>query len=180
MKTYHHSNFFKYTYCEFEQVSDDFFLNNKPHYTSKSGSNYFYTDEGVYRYSNHWGRVANCRWKISGIEDYKNQCYYVGYSNWLDFYPLNNFEKTFYLEQNLENDIPKIYRVKEGSSSACYLMTLEFAQKRLKQIKSLFKDYKWAQYYNQDIELVRKQLITKLINSEESLQKLKQSLKNDF
>lgn len=180
MKAYHHFNFFKHTYCEFEQVGNDFFSNIKPHYTSKSGSNYFYTEEGVYRYSNHWGRVANCRWKISGIEDYKNQSYYVGYSNWLDFYPLNNFEKTFYLEWDPENNIPKIYRIKEGSSSTGYLMTLEFAQKRLKQIKTLFKNYKWAQYYNQDMAFVREKLIAKLMNSEESLQKLKQRLKNDF
>lgn len=180
MKTYHPSNFFKHTYCEFEQVNDDFFLNNKPQYISKSGSSYFYTEEGVYRYSNHWGRVANCRWKISGIENYKNQSNYVGYSSWLNFYPLSNFDKAFYLKQDSENDLPKIYRIKEDSSLGSYLMTLEFAQKRLKQIKALFKDYKWAQYYSQDIEIVRKELISKLINSEESLQKLKHSLRNDF
>lgn len=180
MKTYHHSNYFKHTYCEFEQVGDDFFSNNKPHFTSKSGSNYFYTEEGVYRYSNHWGRVANCRWKISGIEDYKNQNYYVGYSNWLNFYPLNNFEKAFYIEQDPKNDIPKIYRIKEGSSSTSYLMTLEFAQKRLKQIKTLFKNYKWAMYYNESFDIVRSKLVAKLINSDKPLQELKQQLKTEF
>lgn len=180
MRSYHNFNFFKHTYCEFDLVSEDFFIKNKVHYKSKSGSLYFYTEKGVYRYSNHWGRVANCRWKISGIEDYKNQSYYVGYANWLDFYPLNNFEKAFYLEVDFNNGTTKIYRINESSPTNCFLMTLDFAFTRLKQIKILFKDYKWASYYNENIETLRAKLITKLVNSEKSLQELKQSLKDDF
>lgn len=177
LRSYHNFNFFKHTYCEFEMVSDVIFLNNKAHHKSKSGSNYFYTEEGVYRYSNHWGRVANCRWKISGIEDYKNQNYYVGYANWLDFYPLNNFEKAFYIQVDGKNGKTKIYRIKESTSAIHFLMTLEMAQKRLKQIKLLFKDYKWALYYSDNVEIVRSKLITMLINSDKPLQELKQSLK---
>lgn len=180
MKSYHNFNFYKHTYCEFEQVGDDFFLNNKPHYKSKSGSIYFYTEKGVYRYSNHWGRVANCRWKINGVEEYKNQNYYVGYSSWLGFYPLNNLEKSFYLKVDLKSGLPKIHRVKDDTAADIFLMTLELAQKRLKQIKTLFKDYKWALYYNQDIDLVRNKLVVGLINSDKSLQELKLILKKDL
>ncbi len=53
-KSYHNFNFFKHTYCEFDKVNEVLFLENKEHYKSKSGSLYFYTEEGVYRYSNHW------------------------------------------------------------------------------------------------------------------------------
>jgi hypothetical protein len=77
-------------------INNDFFKQKSTHFKSKSGSLYYFTDKGVYRYSNHWGRVANCRWKISGVEAYKNQNYYVGYANWLDFYSLNTSEKNFY------------------------------------------------------------------------------------
>lgn len=179
-KSYHNFNFFKHTYCEFEMVNDNFFSKKEVHYKSKSGSLYFFTEEGVYRYSNHWGRVANCRWKINGVEDYKNQSYYVGYANWLSFYPLNNFEKAFYLKADPKNVKLKIHRIKESAKTEHFLMTLELAQKRLKQINILFKDYKWAFYYNENIEIVRDKLITKLINSDKPLQELKQSLRNDF
>jgi len=178
LKSYHKLNFFKHTYCEFDMVDEDLFLQNKEHFKSKSGSIYFYTEEGVYRYSNHWGRVANCRWKISGIEDYKNQNYYVGYANWFNFHALNNFEKAFYLEVDVKNGKTKIYRIKESTAAIHFLMTLAMAQKRLKQIKLLFKNYKWALYYTDNVEIVRSKLVSKLINSDKPLQELKQSLKN--
>jgi len=178
LKSYHNFNFFKHTYCEFVMKSESFFLENKIHYKSKSGSLYFYTSKGVYRYSNHWGRVANCRWKINGIENYKNQDRYVGYANWSDFYPLNNYDKAFYIDPNTQNGNGKIYRIKENHSTNNFLMTLEFALKRLKQIKLLFKDDRWALYFNENVEMVRSKLITKLINSDKPLQALKQSLKN--
>lgn len=178
LKSYHSFNFFKHTYCEFNMVSEDLFLENKEHFKSKSGSLYYYTKEGVYRYSNHWGRVANCRWRISGIEDYKNQNYYVGYAKWLDFHPLNNFEKAFYIEADTENGKAKIYRINKSTSTNKFLMTLALAQKRSKQIKMLFKDYKWALHYNDNVDVVRNKLINKLVNSDKPLQELKQSLKN--
>lgn len=180
IKNYHRFNFFKNTYCEFKKVEVDFFREHQIHYKSKSGSLYFYTEKGVYRYSNHWGRVANCRWKISGIEAYKNQIYYVGYANWLDFYPLNASEKIFYLEFIPELEAVKIIKVNEEKDETQFLMTLEFALLRLKQIKKLYKDYKWATYYNADIDVLRNSLIYRLINSNKPLQDLKQSLKNNF
>ena len=179
MKTKTKFNFHKHTYCEFERVDITFFKDKSPHYKSKSGSLYLYSDEGVYRYSNHWGRVANCRWKIKGIENYKNQNYYVGYAHWTDFHPLNSTEKVFYLEVDSKGEI-KIVNTKEVKNTAPFLMTLDFAHKRLKQIKVLYKDYKWATYYNDNVELVRNKLIDKLINSDESLQDLKKILRQEF
>ena len=177
---YHNYNFFKHTYCEFKMIHNNFFNQKSIHFKSKSGSLYYYTDDGVYRYSNHWGRVANCRWKISGIEGYKNQNYYVGYANWLDFYPLNTSEKLFYLKVDFNTKEVKIYRKSINEASTHFLMTLDFALKRLKQIKILFKEYKWAIYYNEKIEVLRSKLIYQLLNSDKSLLDLKQSLKNDL
>lgn len=161
-------------------AENNFFKEKQAHYKSKFGSSYFYTQQGVYRYSNHWGRVANCRWKISGIEDYKNQVYYVGFANWTDFFPLNTNEKTFYLEVNVETGITIIHRITATEISSHFLMTLNVVFKRIKEIKALFKDYKWALYYTAPIEIVRTAFIHKLINSEKPLQELKQELKNDF
>ncbi|MDV7187208.1 hypothetical protein R3X25_07925 [Lutibacter sp. TH_r2] len=174
MKSYNKFNFHKHSYCEFEIVQEDFFKENKIHYKSKSGSLYFYTKQGVYRYSNHWGRVGNCRWKISGVEHYKNQNYYVGYANWFDFFPLNSLEKEFYI-QVFENGTSKIIKRKE-STTTFFLMTLDNAFKRQKEIKSLFKNNNWAKYLNDDVEVVSEILIKKLISSNSTLQELKRSL----
>ena len=56
-------------------------------------------------------------------------------------------------------------------------MTLGFALKRQKQIKTLLKNNKWAYYFNQPIENIQAELINKLMNSDESLQVLKLGLK---
>lgn len=140
---------------------------------------YLYTEKGVYRYSNHWGRVANCRWKIKGVEEYKNQHYYVGYAKWSHFYSLNASEKIFYIEVASSGEA-KLFNIKDSASTKPFLMTLDFAYKRLKQLKVLYKDYKWATYYNEDVYLVRNRLTEKLINSDKTLQELKQSLKSEF
>lgn len=161
-------------------IEGDSFKTKSVHYKSKSGSSYSFTEKGVFRYSNHWGRVADCRWKIRGIEDYKNQLYYVGYANWEDFFPLNNQEKAYYLDVDFSTGKTIIYRKIEAEASPHFLMSLNIAFRRLKEIKELFKDYKWAQYYNDTIEVVRGALIHKLINSDNPLHLLKQSLKNDF
>ena len=176
MKVYHKFNFFKYTYCEFESQSLDFFKDKSAHYQSKSGSLYFYTNEGVYRYSNHWGRVANCRWKIKNIEDYKSQNYYVGFSNWNSFYQLNNTDKVFYVTVDFFLKKAIIKRVKNEDKSALFLMTSEFAHQRLKQIQTLFKEHKWATYFDEDIDVLRKRLIKKMLKSNQTLQQLKKEL----
>ncbi len=160
-------------------VAKTFFKEKSPHYKSKSGSLYLYSEKGVYRYSNHWGRVANCRWKIKGIEDYKNQNYYVGYAEWSNFHPLNSSEKIFYIEV-ANNDEAKLFNIKDTPSNEPFLMTLDFAFKRLKQLKILYKDYKWATYYNENVYLARNILTEKLISSDKTLQELKQSLKSKF
>ena len=180
MKTYHQFNFYKYTYCEFNRVEISFFEEKKAHFQSKSGSYYSYTEEGVYRYSNHWGRVATCRWKIKGIENYKNQNYYVGFAKWSDFYSLNDTDKVFYLEVNYETEQVKILRIADEKANTQYLMNSLLAHKRLKQIQTLFKEYKWAKYIDGPINEVRKILIEKLITSNKDLDRLKREVKAYF
>ena len=62
--------------------------------------------------------------------------------------------------------------------SVRYLMSLNVVFKRIKEIKILFKEYKWASYFNENIDVLRKELINKLISSDETIQVLRQNLKN--
>lgn len=173
---YHKFNFYRSTYCEFEMQNINFFDDMKAHFQSKSGSYYYYTEDGVFRYSNHWGRVANCRWKIQGIDNYKNQQYYVGYANWSSFYPLNSIDKVFYLEVDYTKAKASIKRVEEGLENNHFLMNSELVHQRLKQVQTLFKEYKWARYYEEDIDVLRKKIINKLITTNKTLQQIKLEL----
>ncbi|TYP96462.1 hypothetical protein C7447_10728 [Tenacibaculum adriaticum] len=155
----------------------DFFKEKTTHFQSKSGSYYFYTQEGVYRYSNHWGRVASCRWKIKGIEEYKNQHYYVGYSKWENFYPLNDYDKVFFLVVDFNQKKVKIERINPQEKTFVFLMNSTFAHQRLKQVQNLFKENKWATYYNEEIDVLRKKVITALISSKKTLQQIKREVR---
>ena len=174
---YHKFNFFKHTYCEFKMQNIDFFDEMKAHFQSKSGSFYYYTENGVFRYSNHWGRVANCRWKIQGIDQYKNQNYYVGYANWSDFYPLNSADKVFYLEVDYKECKANIKRIQKDTESSKFLMTSEMAHQKLKSIREVFKDSKWILYLNKDIEEVKREVIQELTLTTNSLKKIKINIK---
>lgn len=170
MKKYTQNNFFKHTFCEFKQV-DTFEFPENTNYKSKSESEYFYTDEGVYRKSNHWGRVANCRWKLLANENYKNQQIVIGFAKWSDFYPTNSSEKIFFIEVDFENNSAKLQPKKENSTN--YLHTFSEVQQKIKQLKHLLKDDKWAKYFDEDIDLLRFKIIEEFINSDKTLQNIK-------
>ncbi len=89
---YHKYNFHKHTFCVWQEVIPDAIIESKINYKSKSGSQYIFTETGVYRISNHWGRAANCRWRLESLKDYKNQQTKIGFALWTDFY--NNDENS--------------------------------------------------------------------------------------
>ena len=73
MSIYTKHNFHKHTFCLFQQVDNSVLTDLKLSYKSNSGSEYYFTEIGVYRKSNHWGRAANCRWRLITNSEYKNQ-----------------------------------------------------------------------------------------------------------
>tara|TARA_B100000809_G_scaffold46129_1_gene40528 strand:+ start:1370 stop:1912 length:543 start_codon:yes stop_codon:yes gene_type:complete len=180
LKTYNKANFFKHTFCEFQQI-DNFEFPENTNYKSKSESIYFYTNEGVYRESNHWGRVANCRWKIAANENYKNQQIVIGFAKWTDFYPINSSEKIFFINVNFKERTAKLqtkHTEKDKKETFTnHLFTFSEAQKRIKQITHLFKDDKWAKYYAVAIKDLRFDAITAFISSDITLQQIKINLK---
>ncbi|NVK51364.1 MAG: hypothetical protein HWD85_00405 [Flavobacteriaceae bacterium] len=171
MKLYNKYNFFKHTYCEFTEVNPNFFKENPIHFKSKADSSYSYTEEGVYRYSNHWGRVANCRWKLIADNAYKTQVHHLGFAKWTDFYALNETEKQFYISVDFKMNKVGFYHKKERDD--VFLFYLKEAHKRIIQIRTLLKEEKWANYFDQNIDELRKNIISKLISSNKTLQEIK-------
>src|SRR5690606_24141791 len=103
VKKHNRFNFHKHTFCDFIEVFPDSINELKLAYTSKSGSSYYFTEEGVFRVSNHWGRAANCRWRLISNEEKVNQYQRVGFAKWTDFFPNNETERLFYIEINWED-----------------------------------------------------------------------------
>lgn len=167
-------NFFKHTYCEFEQVNFDF--SEVQQFESKSGSKYHYTKNGVYRYSNHWGRVANCRWVLSRVKKYKNQSWYVGFANWTDFFDLNAVEKCFFIDIDLASEEVFIKVENDIENSKKFLCTINQAIRRKKEIHQVLKNDKWMRYVNLNKTELKKELIIQVTNSFKSISDIKAEL----
>lgn len=174
MKTYNHTNFFKHTYCEFQWVENFEFPENA-HFKSNSNSTYYYTEKGVFRKSNHWGRVANCHWKIIG-NNIKNQQTIIGFAAWDAFFPTNSSEKNFIISVDFEQNTAIIKSVKDKTSTP--LFSFLEAQQKLKKIRDLLQNDSWTHYFNQDPKEIKQQIIHAFLNSSKSLQQIKQEFKN--
>ena len=94
-KSINKDNYFKDTYAQWTEVTEKDLPKANPDYKSASGSEYWYTDKGVYRKSNHWGKVASCRWYLNDNVIQNETVYQIGYA---DF---NNFQKMMY-NSNME------------------------------------------------------------------------------
>ena len=61
----------------------------RPDHVSTSGSEYWYTDHGVYRHSDHWGEVASCYWLINEQKSRRphgrSGRWLTGYAKWEGF-----------------------------------------------------------------------------------------------
>lgn len=70
-----------------------------PDHMSGSGSDYWYGESGVVRYSDHWGsEVASCDWYLDGVarcsfDDHDG--WRCGFAPWTEF-ELKTFEVTVY------------------------------------------------------------------------------------
>ena len=83
---------------------------------------------------------------------------------------LNEKEKLFFVSINFETK--KINIKIPNTDKTIFLFTLSDAQRREKEIKHLFKEVKWAKYFDESIEKLRYKIIMKLINSNLSLQQI--------
>ena len=96
MNSYTKHNFHKHTFCLFQQVDNSVLSDLKLGYKSNSGSEYYFTEVGVYRKSNHWGRAANCKWRLESNNNNPTNRNRVGYAKWTDFYQDNDRENIYF------------------------------------------------------------------------------------
>ncbi|UGS21925.1 hypothetical protein [Flavobacterium cyclinae] len=184
LKKYNKTNFHKHTFCEFTEVDATLIPNIDRHFKSKSGSGYCFTDKGVYRISNHWGRAANCRWRLisktnsDSSSKVNNGQSRIGYANWTNFYPNNEIENLFYIEVNFEiNNVTFQHKFNPNYDGKAVLRNASETAKVIRQIKEILESDTWAKYLDfDDLEQLRKEIILQLITTNKSLQILKKEL----
>lgn len=174
-KQYHKNNFHKHTFCVFKEVAIETIKDLKPHYASQSGSNYYFLEEGLYRVSNHWGRAANCRWKLEASSSLKNKHTRVGYAKWSDFYPNNEQDNLFYIQVDFETKtIDFLHKDNPTYDGKSVCRNASETAKRIKICKEVLLEDKWSNHLQfKSIELVRKEIINELLTTNHSFIEIK-------
>lgn len=175
-KVYNKSNFHKHTFCIFQEVDLDAIKDLKLSYKSKSGSSYYFVENGVYRLSNHWGRAANCKWRLTSDIKNNNRIK-LGFAKWTDFYPDNDFEKLYFIEVNYSNKTAHFFHKQNKNYTSDYVLrNASETTKVIKQIRTLFDETAWAKYLKEEnIEILRKEIIQKLTQSNQSFQEIRKA-----
>ena len=185
-KTYNKTNFHNYTFCIFQEVGLEVLQNLSLNYKSKSGSCYYFSKTGVYRLSNHWGRAANCKWRLSGksitvtlsaAEVPNNNRTKLGYANWSDFYPDNDYEKLYFVKVDYDTQTVQFYhKQSQENTTEKVLRTATDTTKLIKQIRTLFDETAWTKYLkDENIELLRKEIIEELVNTNKTFQEIRKN-----
>ena len=177
MKTYNQNNFHKHTFCLWKEVSLADFEYQNPQFKSKSGSEYYFTDEGVYRTSNHWGRAANCRWRLVTLGNFKSQHTKVGFAKWTDFYPNDETAKLFFIQVDFEQKSVDFYHkdmpLYDGKAT---LRNATETAKTIKSIKQVLNEEDWAKYLvYEDLEELRREIVEQLVHSNLNFNEIKKT-----
>jgi hypothetical protein len=175
LKKYNSKNFHKHTFCLWKEVTQTDFQFHQPQFKSKSGSEYIFTEDGVYRISNHWGRAANCRWKLLPLAEYKNQQAKIGFARWTDFYPNDEAANLFFIQVDFEQKtIDFFHKDMPFYDGKAVLRNASETAKTIKTIKQILNEEDWAKYLEyEDLEGLRRGVIEKFINSNLSLNEIK-------
>lgn len=178
---YNRFNFHKHTFCIFREVKLEEFTSLPIHYKSKSGSQYSFTEKGVFRIANHWGRASNCRWRLmtssnaSSSSKINNSQSRIGYADWTDFYPNNETEKLFYITIDWETRVLDFKHCHSPQfNNKAVVLSASASAKRIKQIQEVLKDKQWAKYLNfEDYAQLEKEVVEELITTSLSFLEIK-------
>lgn len=178
-KTYHRHNFFKHTFCIFTEVPRDVLADRVPDHKSSSGSSYYFTPSGVYRLSNHWGRAANCRWRLE-TADRKQSGTRLGYAGWNDFYANNDQEAFYYIGVDYETKTVQFYHKDAPDyDGIAILRNAAETARHIRDIRNLFENESWAKYMDyDDLDTLRIAIIATLVTTKKSLQQIKAAYVN--
>ncbi len=168
---------FKNTFCVFHEVALSEIKSLSVSYKSDAGSTYYYIEKGMYRLSNHWGRLANSKWRLLANESISDSKFKLGFATWDSFFPDNNDEKLYFLEyDSITKTINYQHKNAKHYDEKAVLRTTFETTKRIKQARNIVTLTAWAKYYKTDIDLLRTTIITELIFTDKTLDEIKRNL----
>lgn len=177
-KIYNRSNFHRHTFCVFHEKDFQEVQNLKPDYQSSSGSAYYFTDQGVYRLSNHWGRAANCKWRLQISGENKISRTRLGFAQWEWFYPDNDTEKLYFITVDEDQNVHYQHKASPDFKEDYQLRTASETTKVIKEIRHLLTTDAWAKYFDEPIDSLRKKIIDQLITTNQPLIDIKKNFRN--
>ena len=174
-KIYTKLNFHSYTFCIWKEVPFSEISDLKLNYKSQSGSQYIFTAEGLYRISNHWGRVANCHWRLIPLAQFKSQHNIVGFANWNDFYSNDDTSRLFFIKVDIETSEVNFYhKLSLENHEKVILRNAKETAKIIQTIKKVLTETDWAKYLKyDDLDVLRKKIVNELVHSEKSFLEIK-------
>ncbi len=171
------SKSFKNTFCIFNEMDAKIIENLVPNYESEAGSQYFFTKDGMYRLSNHWGRLANSKWRLIPLTPDSKSKFKLGFARWECFYPDNNNESLYYIEANFEDKTVTYKHIQDPDfNRKAVVRTTAETTKRIKQIRNLFELTNWAKHFEGNIDNLRFQIINQLISTNKTLEEIKRNI----
>jgi len=174
-KIYNRYNFHRHTFCIFREADLSEIENRQPDFKSQSGSTYYFTETGVYRLSNHWSRVANCRWRIEGKASNRSRTK-LGFASWSSFHRDNETEKLYFITVNFDDNTVNYQHKENAPNTTAMLRSASETAKIVKQIRNLLETDSWAKYHEGNMEYLRKTIVEKLTTTNLSLAEIKRNL----
>jgi hypothetical protein len=132
----------------------------------------------MYRLSNHWGRLANSKWRLIALKPETDSKFKLGFAKYDNFFPDNDVDAIYYLEYNSDDEtINYNHKLNPDFDQKAVLRTTFETRKRIKQARNVLTLSRWAEYFETDINYLRKEIINQLIYSNNSLDTIKRNLK---
>jgi hypothetical protein len=169
------ANSLKHTFCVFTQVPLSEIEGLALQFESKAGSRYYYTKKGMYRFSNHWGRLANSKWRLVATIPDSTSKYKLGFASWNTFYPDNNTDCLYYLVVDYATaTIAYEHKNNPEYDGKALLRTSVETTKRIKQARNILELHSWKKHFETaDIEAVKRKIIDALIHTNKTLDLIK-------
>lgn len=176
-KVYGKHNFHKHTFCIWKEVPFADVAHFKISYTSQSGSRYIFIDEGLFRISNHWGRVANCHWRLIPLVEFKRQFTIVAFANWIDFYSNDDVSKLFFIKADFEKQEVNFYHKQSaGDQNDIVIRNAKETAKTIRTIKQVLSETNWSKHLKyEDFEILRKEIVSELVSTGKSFLEIKKN-----
>ena len=168
-------NTFKNTFCVFSEVSLTVIRDWKPDFQSDSGSRYYYTEKGMYRLSNHWGRLGNSKWRLTENAGGETSRLKLGYAQWDDFYPDNKYGLLYYMSVDYDTaTVLYQHKMNKEYDGKAILRTAVDTMKRVKQARNILQLTNWAKHFPaHELENLRQLIVNDLVHTNKTLDEIK-------